>query len=88
MLILKSDAILMDYPVNGGNGGGEVGCFGGDPYWDYIWCKTAVSAVTVGACALLLIAFFFEAFYWCMEAIGWFQLLHNATAVCIMFGCC
>ncbi len=95
--ILESYASLMDYPVNGGNGGGPppppVGCFGGDPFWDCNLCTIAVSAVSFGACAVIIIAAIWfwpaaKAAYWCIEALKLFEFLYGSIAVCIWLGCC
>ena len=67
-----------EYPIPSGD---EEGCFGGDPYWDCQWCKAAVSAATLGACAAL-IWWNPVAGAWCLEAFYWMSILHGALAVC------
>lgn len=93
--IINSNAIITDPPIIDPPPPPPPpeGCFGGDPYWDCFWCKTAVNAGFIGTCAGILLASVLippaiGASLWCLEALSWFLLLMEATAVCMILGCC
>ena len=71
----------------GGEGGGETGCFGGDPEADCTWCEIVAGAISIIICALT-IWWVPGAATFCIELLEIYHITGSTHITCQIVGCC